>query len=411
MEKYLQALDTETNTSGKEPMPARVRPPRILILIILAQFLGTASWFAGNAILPSLTLIWDLPVSSLAQVTNAVQLGFIGGALMFALLSLSDRFRPSRLFFICALLSAVTNVITAIWVDTLTGLTLLRFIAGFLLAGIYPVGMKLAATWFPEGLGRALGYLVGSLALGTAAPHLFASFHSADWQLVMLIVAGINLVAGLIILWGVGEGPNQLKPAPVHLKQIRALLSYPKLRASAAGYFGHMWEVYAIWAIAPLWIASWAREQQFDLNVSLGSFAIIGVGALGCAIGGLWSQRVGSAKVASIMLALSGICCLLSPLAYTLGPTAVAIFWAVWGFTVVADSPQFSALSAQNAPPEAVGTALTLINAIGFTLTLIAIQLSVSLIETIPIEWIPLILLPGPIIGVLAMRPLLSHQN
>lgn len=391
-------------------MSATIRPPRILLLIILAQFLGTASWFAGNAVLPSLRLLWELPVASLAQITNAVQLGFITGALLFALLSLSDRFRPSRLFFACALLSAMVNAATALWIDSLNSLILMRFIAGFLLAGIYPVGMKLAATWFPEGLGRALGYLVGSLALGTAAPHLFASFESANWQQVMLAVAAVNLLSGFIILWGVGEGPNQLKPAPVRLKQIGALQRHPKLRASAAGYFGHMWELYAIWAIAPLWITAWTEKHQYTLNVSLASFAIIAVGALGCALGGVWSQRVGSARVASNMLGVSAVCCLLSPIMFELGAVVIALFWFIWGFSIVADSPQFSALSAQNAPPEAVGTALALINAIGFTLTLIAIQLSVSLIGKLPVAWIPLILLPGPILGLLAMRPLVRNQ-
>lgn len=384
------------------------RPRKILPLIILAQLMGTSSWFAGNAVLPSLTELWMLPASSLATLTNSVQLGFILGALCFSLLSLSDRFRPSHLFFFCAALSGLVNLITALWVESLTQLLVLRFCAGFLLAGIYPVGMKLASTWYPEGLGRALGYLIGSLALGTAVPHLFASFDQLDWRLVMLIVAVINLSSGLIITWGVSEGPNHLQPAPVRLRDIRRLFNHTKLRASAGGYFGHMWELYAIWAIAPLWISHWAASNMPSVDVSLASFAIIGMGALGCTLGGIWSQRIGSARVARFMLSISGICCLLSPMAFELSNGyLLALFWTVWGFTIVADSPQFSALSAQNAPPEAVGTALTLINAIGFSLTLIAIQISVSLSQIIPVAWVPLILAPGPLIGVLLLRPLI----
>jgi len=391
---------------GRGPINSHIRPKRILPLIILAQFLGTASWFAGNAVLPSLTTLWNLEVESLAQVTNAVQLGFIAGALLFSLFSLSDRFRPSHLFFFCALLSAVINLMTALIAENLAQLTLLRFLAGFVLAGIYPVGMKLAATWFPEGLGRALGFLVGSLALGTAAPHLFAAQDQINWQQVMLIVALLNLVSGLVVLLGVSEGPNQLKPAPVRLSQIGGLLKEQKLRASALGYFGHMWELYAIWAIAPIWLSVWASYHQLDLNISLASFAIIAIGALGCTLGGIWSQSIGSARIASLMLKISGGCCLLSPLIFEMNGLITSIFWAIWGFSIVADSPQFSALSAQNAPADALGTSLTLINAIGFSLTLIAIQLSVTLMQWLPVEWIPLVLMPGPLLGVMAMRPL-----
>jgi len=386
------------------------RPRHILPLIILSQFLGTASWFAGNAALPGLAQIWQFATGSLALVTNAVQSGFILGALSFALLSLSDRFSPSKIFLVCALSSAAINLATALWADSITDVAILRFTAGLLLAGIYPVGMKLAASWFPEGLGRALGYLIGSLVLGTAIPHLFASFSAVSWQGVMIWVAIMNLAAGLIITLAVGDGPALAAPAPVRLRDIRALISYPKLRASALGYFGHMWELYAIWAIAPVWLANWAKYQQVDINVSLMTFCVIGIGALGSSLGGLWSSRFGSARIATGMLTISGACCLLSPIAFEYGIFANLIFWFIWGFSISADSAQFSALSAKNAPSKAVGTALTLINAIGFFLTLLAIQLSVLLLEHIPVAWIPLILLPGPILGVLAMRRLIKDQ-
>ena len=389
-------------------MHSTLRPRKILPLIVLAQFLGTSSWFAGNAVLPSLTQLWMLPTASLASLTNSVQFGFILGALFFSLLSISDRFRPSRLFFFCAACSSVVNLLSALWVDSLDQMLVLRFVAGVLLAGIYPIGMKLAASWYPEGVGRALGYLLGSLALGTAVPHLFASFEVLDWRLVMLLVAVINLISGLIVFVWVSEGPNHLKPAAVRLTDIKRLFRHAKLRASAGGYFGHMWELYAIWAIAPLWIASWVSTHDQPIDVSLASFGIIGIGACGCVLGGIWSQYIGSAAVARNMLSISGVCCLVSPLAFELNNIYwLGLFWAVWGFTIVADSPQFSALSAQNAPPEAIGTALTLINALGFSLTLIAIQLSVSLSHIIPVAWVPLILAPGPLIGVMLLRPLL----
>lgn len=386
------------------------RPSRVLPLIVLAQLLGTASWFAGNAVLPSLISEWGLNDQALAWVTNSVQLGFIIGALVFALLSLADRLSPSRLFFLCALLSFVANLVTALWVGDLLWLLVMRFSAGFLLAGIYPVGMKIAASWFPEGLGRALGYLVGALVLGTAAPHLFASANLESWQLVMYLVAAVNLASAFIIL-GVGDGPSMGKPAALRLGLAKELFSLPKLRCSALGYFGHMWELYAIWTIAPLWISQWALYQGVDINVSLMSFIVIAIGALGCALGGLWSQTRGSAFVASKMLTLSGLCCLLSPLVFQLNFYWVALFWLVWGFSIVADSPQFSTLSAQNSPADAVGTSLTLINSIGFTLTLVSVQLLVMLIQWIPVYWAVWFLLPGPILGVLAMRSLQTAQQ
>ncbi len=382
----------------------------VLPLIVIAQFLGTASWFAGNAVLPKLIIDWSLTSASLVWITNSVQLGFIVGALVFALFSAADRFHPSRLFFACTSLSSLINLITALWVDTLPSLLILRFLSGFLLAGIYPVGMKIAASWFPHGLGRALGYLIGALALGTGISHFFAFISINEWQNVFYLTSLINLVAGILIIVFVGDGPGVAKPSRVDLSQIRRLVHIPKLRCSAGGYFGHMWELYAVWAIAPLWIESWVEQHDSALNISLISFLIIASGGLGCVLGGIWSQSHGSAAIASRMLITSGLCCLLSPVFFQLSLPWIGLFWFIWGFSVVADSPQFSALSAQYSPADAMGSSLTLINAIGFTMTLISIQLIVGLIQWIPVHWAVWILLPGPVLGVIAMRPLQRYQ-
>lgn len=387
------------------------QPQRILLLIVLAQFMGVSTWFAGNAVLPNLIDTWQLQNDALAWITNAVQLGFILGALLFAILSLADRVRPSLLYFVCAVLGSLVSLLTPLIAENLESLLVMRFIAGFLLAGIYPVGMKIAATWYPEGLGKALGFLVGALVLGTAAPHLFAFGAIDEWRYVLYATSVTSLISGFIILLGVGEGPGSLKPAPLKLSQIRQLTHHTKLRASAGGYFGHMWELYAVWAIAPVWIAAYLDSQKLNFNLSLAAFFVISFGTLGCVFGGIASSRIGSARVATLALGVSGTCCLLSPLAFMLDPLWVALFWFIWGFSVVADSAQFSTLSAINAPKEAVGTALALINSIGFALTLGAIYLLVLLASLIPVQWAIWLLLPGPMLGLWMMRPLLAQEK
>lgn len=382
------------------------RPAHILPFIIVAQFFGTISWLAGNAILPALQQQWALTDNAVASLTNSVQLGFIGGALLFALLALADRISPRLLFFSCASLSALSSLAIACWASTLDQLLMLRFISGLMLAGIYPIGMKIATGWYPQGLGRALGYLVGALVLGTASPHLMADWIGNDWQTVMLFVAAASFLAGLLILLGVPDGPALFKGAPLQWHGLLQALRHPPLRAAAGGYFGHMWELYAVWALAPFWLQAWGRLHQQPINSALWTFLIIAMGALGCVVGGRASIRWGSRPVAQMMLVISGFCCLLSPLMMQLPALLMLPFWLVWGFAVVGDSPQLSALSAQNAPPAVVGSALTLINCLGYTLTVISVQLAGSLLEQMPVEWLFWLLLPGPVLGVLSLRKL-----
>jgi len=382
------------------------RPNRILPLIILAQFLGTISWLAGNAILPALQQQWGLTDSAITSITNSVQLGFISGALLFSLLAVADRFSPQLIFFCCTSLSALSSLAIALWANSFEQLLILRFFSGLMLAGIYPTGMKIATGWYPQGLGRALGYLVGALVLGTAFPHLLSSWLGEHWQAVMLMVSAAALLSGLLILTGVPDGPALYKGAPLQWQQLKTALRHPPLRASAMGYFGHMWELYAVWALAPFWLQAWSQQHQHSLDTAFWSFMIIAAGALGCVVGGKLSRRWGSQKVAQQMLITSGLCCLLSPLFMQQSLTLVLIFWLIWGFTVVGDSPQFSALSAQTAPPAVVGSALTLINCLGYSLTVIAVQLTGSLLGSISVEWLFWLLLPGPILGVLSLRRL-----
>jgi MFS family permease len=382
------------------------RPRHILPLIILTQFLGTSTWFAGNAILPALQQEWALNEQALAPLTNSIQWGFIVGALFFAALTIADRISPRILFCICSTLCGLSSLLIAVSAQSLDQVLWLRFFSGMMLAGVYPVGMKIAASWYPQGLGRALGYFIGALVLGTATPHLLSSLPDVSWRQVMGIVGSAALLAGILILIWVPDGPTLFKGAPFKLRALTAIVRCRPLRAAVGGYLGHCWELYAVWAIAPIWLITWSRQHEAALNPAFWTSIIIASGALGCVIAGGWSRRFGSRAVAEKMLVVSGGCCLASPLMMSAPIWMVLPFWLIWGFSVVADSAQFSALSAKNAPPEVVGSALTLINAFGYATTALAVELVAVLMGVIAVKWLPWCLLPGPLLGIWSLRGL-----
>jgi len=383
------------------------RPAHILPVILFSQLAGTSLWFAGNAVILDLQREWGLAPESLAYVTSAVQLGFVGGTLLFAILMISDRFSPRLVFFCCSLAGGLANLALLLAPHELTVLLLLRFVTGFFLAGIYPVGMKIAAGWYRQGLGRALGYLVGALVLGTAVPHLVRSSGTdLPWQQVIIGVSLLASIGGAAMLLTVPDGPHIGKSASFNPRALGLIFASPRFRASAFGYFGHMWELYTLWAFTPLLLLAYAESHDLTLNLYWWTFLIIGAGFFGCAVGGVISTRVGSARVAASQLAVSGCCCLLSPLMLTAPPLLFFGFLLLWGITVIGDSPQFSALNAEYAPREYIGSALTIVNSIGFLLTVISIQLASWLLPIINIQYLFWLLLPGPIIGLWALRPL-----
>ncbi len=380
------------------------RPGRVLPVIIGSQFAGTSLWFAGNAVLVDLKEAWGLPGASVGYVTSAVQFGFIVGTLVFALLTLSDRFSPRRVFFLCASGGAAVNLLLLVIPERLTALLAIRFLTGMLLAGIYPVGMKIAASWYPEGLGRALGYLVGALVLGTAFPHLVRSLGEQwPWQGIIAVVSIAAGVGGLLMLYLVPDGPHLPRGSAFDPGVLLRVFGSPSFRASAFGYFGHMWELYAFWAFVPVWAAAYFAGPDSGAGVSLWTFAVIGSGFFGCAVGGVVSLRLGSALVARVCLATSGLCCLLSPIAWDLSPLVASAFFVVWGITVIGDSPQFSALNAANAPPAYVGSALTIVNCIGFLITIFSIELLNQMQGLIGERYLFLLLAPGPVLGLVVM--------
>jgi DHA1 family inner membrane transport protein len=391
-------------------------PRRILPVIVLSQFAGTSLWFAGNAVLPDIQALWSLPPTALATVTSAVQLGFVLGTLVFALLMVADRFAPTRLFLACSLLAAACNASIALLDGQYGALVALRFAVGFLLAGIYPVGMKIAANWYREGLGAALGVLVGALVLGTALPHgLRALAGGANWlpatmgtlpawKVVVLAVSVLAAMGGVATFLLVPDRrPGTL--VPLDVRALRSVVADPKLRASVFGYFGHMWELYTFYALVP----AIAVTRFGGTEVSALAFCAIAAGFVGCAGGGLLSRRAGSASVAAWQLGASGVCCLLAPWLLD-APTWLFVGWlVVWGLTVVGDSPQFSALTARNAPAGAVGSVLTFTNCIGFAISVVSIEAFVRLNQSLPLAYLLPWLALGPALGLLALRPLLRR--
>ncbi|MDX1585707.1 MAG: MFS transporter [Balneolaceae bacterium] len=375
-------------------------PKRILPVIVFAQFAGTSLWFAGNAVIPDLVVELLLNEFAVGYITSAVQFGFISGTLVFAILSVADRISPSKVFLSCAILGASANALT-VYSGSLAVLILVRFATGFFLAGIYPVGMKIASDWHDKGLGKALGYLVGALVLGTAFPHLIR-FITADlpWRVILFATSWLATVGVLLLYFTVPEGPFRSKTCSFQPSAFFRLFRHSNFRAAALGYFGHMWELYAFWAFVPIMLGYYNEMNPgAGLRVGIWSFIIIGIGGAGCAIGGHRSLQVGSKRVALISLAISGLCCLLSPLVFDLANSVFVIFLLIWGFFVVSDSPQFSTLVAASSDRDYVATGLTIVNSIGFAITIISIQLVNILWAELGTPYIFLVLAVGPAMG------------
>ncbi|MGH1342318.1 MAG: MFS transporter [Nannocystales bacterium] len=378
--------------------------PHILPTIVVAQFAGSSVWFVGNAVLPDLAHHWSGITGGLAWVTSSVQLGFIAGTLLFAFSGLSDRIRSHHLFAASATLAGAANAASMIAPESFGWFMAMRVLTGISLAGVYPVGMKLAASWFRDGLGSAIGFLVGALVLGTAFPQLLRSL-ALDPGALVFTASGLALTGGVAVVATVPEGPGVGRGRPGRVRDAFDLFAIRDFRSAALGYFGHMWELYAFWAFVPFAVQMVAGEEAGD---GRWAFAIIGAGSIGCVAGGFASRRWGSARVAGALLSGSGTCCLLSPFVLSRGSAEAGLaFLVLWGVMAAGDSPQFSAVAARSAPPDKVGTGLTVMNALGFALTIPAISLLSWVAPHIPEPWLFTLLLPGPMIGVWGLRHVL----
>jgi MFS family permease len=386
--------------------PRTQRPAWMLPVIVFAQFAGTSLWFSVNAVVGEVGAAWGAAPQAVGSVTAAVQTGFIAGTLIFAVLGVTDRIPPGRVFFACAAGGALLNLMVALGSGGVALLMGIRAATGFCLAGIYPVGMKIAASWYARGLGSALGYLIGALVMGTALPHLIRSVGiTLPWESVIAATSAAAALGGIMLLLLVPSGPYLPPSSPFTMRALPMIFSSRRLRKAALGYFGHMWELYALWAFIPVVFAAYEKHHPGAVaDISLWSFAAIASGALGCVVGGHLSIRLGSAVIANVMLSISCACCLLSPILYVVPPLVFFALMMIWGAAVVGDSPQFSTIAARNAPKALVGSALTLINAIGFSITIVSMLVLEWALQKYSMTGLFLWLAPGPVFGLFAMR-------
>jgi MFS family permease len=381
---------------------------KMLAVVSLAQFLGMTLWFSATAVTPLLIIEFDIAPSHAAWLTMAVQAGFVAGTLFSALTNVADILNARVLMFIGSLVGACANAAVLI-APGATAVIGLRFLTGASLALVYPPAMKIAAGWFRDGRGFALGLLIGALTLGKAFPHLLTALFGSEWREPMLLASGLAVIGGTLVVLLVRDGPFVAATAPFDPHAIRRVLASRGARLATLGYLGHMWELYAMWT----WVAVFATASFAASGVaaassagSVAAFVAIGSGAVGCGVAGFIGDRIGRARVAKWAMLCSGACAALTLVVYGRSPWLLYALIVVWGFSVVADSAQFSALVSEHAPRDHVGTALTLQTCIGFLLTIVTIELLPRVAAATSWRWASLLLVPGPLLGAYAMNQL-----
>ena len=386
---------------------------RSVSLLVAAEVAAMSLWFVSSAILGDLRAEHALSAAAGAVLASSVPAGFVVGALAVAFSGLADRLDPRRVFALAALVAALSNALFAAATPGGAGSVLARFVTGVALAGVYPVGMKLVVGWGTKDRGWLVGLVVGGLTLGSAAPHLLAWIGGADWRLTTFVASGLAVLAALLVTLTT-LGPHhavqpRLKPGAVSLAWTDR-----RLRRAFLGYFGHMWELYAMWAwIGPALLASYAQRLEADAAADLAkltAFAAIGAGALLCPPAGRLADRIGKARLTILVMAASGGSAVLAGFAFG-GPTwLVAPIVVLWGASVIPDSAQFSALVADYAPPALAGSLMSLQTALGFALTILTVQLAPSLAGALGWPALFWVLALGPLVGIVSMRGLLRDQ-
>ncbi|MFC8226471.1 MFS transporter [Streptomyces sp. NPDC057287] len=382
--------------------------------IATVQVLGLAVWFSMSAVVPSLRSEWGLTAGGAVWLTASVQFGFVAGALTSTALNLADQVPAPRLLSVSAAAAAACTVVLAVSVEGLALAIPLRFLTGVFLAGVYPVGMKLMASWAQRsGRGLTMGILIAALTLGSTLPHLIAGVGSLPWRGVLLVAAAAGVSGSAISLLLVRLGPHAGPTAPArNPRYALTMFTEREPRLVNLGYFGHMWELYALWTWIPTFLQATGAAEELPVPVGIAVFLAMGIGgAIGCLVGGWGADRYGRPPAALAALLVSGACCLLSPLLFHSAPALLLAFCAVWGAAVIADSGVFSTTLSEVADQRYVGTALTAQTAIGFALTVITIQLTPVLAEAIDWQYAFLLLAPGPLAGAVAMRVLGSRAS
>jgi MFS family permease len=384
---------------------------RALLFLSLAELGALSLWFSAAAVLPALSRDWHLGDGGRAGLTIAVQAGFILGTLGSALGNLPDVMSPRILMLWSAVAGAAFNGALGLWVESLAPALVLRFATGLCMAGIYPPAMKIVATWFQSSRGLAIGILVGALTVGSAAPHLIRGLTDLPWRGTLLTASGLSLLAAGLVWLYVTEGPNRFPAASFDLRMAGAVFRDRGPRLACLGYFGHMWELYAMWTWLGLFLAASLEARgggsYLGLGAAAATFVAMGLGgALGAYAGGALADRWGRTTLTMAAMVLSGLCAATIGLSFG-GPPALTFLLAVfWGVTVIADSAQFSTAVTELSPPAYVGTALTAQTCVGFALTMISIWLIPPLVRLVGWGWAFAALAPGPALGVLAMARL-----
>lgn len=382
---------------------------RALVLLAITLVLSMTTWFSAAAVIPQLREEWGLSSGEAAWLVIALQLGFVGGALVSSLLNLSDLIQPRHVILGGSMGAALANGLLVVAGGLAVGVAL-RFATGFFLAGVYPPALKLLATWFRRRRGTALGILVGAIVLGQAMPHLINGLGGLDWHAVIWVTCIQTAIGGLIAEFLVKDGPFPFPKATFDPAQTWRVFANRGVRLASFGYFGHMWELFAMYA----WFLLFFSEALSVRGIPGGSvpafatFTVISVGAIGCWAGGILGDRWGRTRTTALMMGVSASCCVLIGLLFGSNPWLLLLLALVWGFTVVADSAQFSVMVTELADQAYVGTALTLQLAVGFVITVITIWLIPSLADAVGWRWTFASLAPGPLLGTLAVLRLKS---
>jgi MFS family permease len=387
---------------------------RALMWIGISELFALSLWFSASVIAPQLIHEWNLQPNFEAWLSASVPIGFVIGALISSYFGMADRYNPRKILAISALLGSILNGLIILADDAFTGI-LLRVLTGVTLAGVYPTAVKILSQWFPKKRGLAIGILIAALTLGSSLPHFVVMFFSSlNWRLVLFSSSLLALLAAVIVMWILEDAPDASKKMPFSFKLIKKVVTNKPVMLANYGYFGHMWELYAVWTWLPAFLAASFRSSLPEIPdwfIALSSFMTIGIaGGIGCVIGGIISDKIGRANLTIYSLFISGACSLI--IGFTFGQfiwlTLILSF--IWGMSVIADSAQFSAAVSEVAEAEYVGTALTFQMCIGFLITIFSINLVPVLQKAMGWEWVFTILAIGPVLGILSMFKYKVHE-